>query len=69
MTGPKDDYSPAEAARICGVSVNTIHRCFDRGDLKGFRVPGSRYRRIPHEELWRFMRTHGIPLDRLEGRA
>ena len=29
----------------------TIIRCFDSGRLRGFRVPGSKFRRIPREEL------------------
>ena len=41
-------------------------RCFDSGQLKGFRVPGSRFRRIPREHLFAFMRENGIPTDALE---
>jgi DNA-binding response OmpR family regulator len=36
------------------------------GQLKGFRVPGSRFRRIPRNELYAFMRDNGIPTDALE---
>jgi two-component system OmpR family response regulator len=48
------------------VSQQTIIRCFDSGQLKGFRVPGSRFRRIPREQLYIFMRDNGIPTDALE---
>jgi DNA-binding response OmpR family regulator len=48
------------------VSQQTIIRCFDSGQLKGFRVPGSRFRRIPREALYRFMKENGIPTDALE---
>ena len=58
-------FTTGEAAEICQVSQQTIIRCFDAGRLKGFRVPGSRFRRIPREELLRFMRENDIPLDRL----
>jgi excisionase family DNA binding protein len=56
-------YTTGQAAKICRVSQQTIIRCFDNGTLKGFRVPGSRFRRIPHNELEKFMRDNGIPLD------
>jgi DNA-binding response OmpR family regulator len=48
------------------VSQQTIIRCFDSGQLKGFRVPGSRFRRIPRDLLFNFMRDNGIPTDALE---
>ena len=40
--------------------------CFDNGQLKGFRVPGSRFRRIPRDVLYKFMKENGIPTDALE---
>ena len=47
----KTVFTTGEAAKICKVSQQTIIRCFDSGQLKGFRVPGSRFRRIPREAL------------------
>ena len=32
---------------------------------KGYRIPGSKDRRIPVQGLMKFMQTHGIPLDGL----
>jgi len=64
--GLKTVYTTGEAARICKVSQQTIIRCFDSGQLRGFRVPGSKFRRIPREALIKFMREHGIPTDTLE---
>jgi excisionase family DNA binding protein len=55
-----------EAAEICKVSQQTIIRCFDSGRLQGFRVPGSKFRRIPRAELLRFMKANDIPTDALE---
>jgi DNA-binding response OmpR family regulator len=43
-----------------------VIRCFDSGRLRGFRVPGSKFRRIPREALIQFMKENGIPLDRLD---
>ena len=60
-------FTTGEAAEICKVSQQTIIRCFDSGRLTGFRVPGSKFRRIPREELIRFMRLNNIPLDIIEG--
>ena len=62
----KTVFTTGEAAKICKVSQQTIIRCFDSGQLKGFRVPGSRFRRIPREQLFAFMRENGIPTDALE---
>ncbi len=62
----KTVFTTGEAAKICKVSQQTIIRCFDSGQLKGFRVPGSRFRRIPRELLFVFMRDNGIPTDALE---
>jgi excisionase family DNA binding protein len=62
----KTVFTTGEAAEICKVSQQTIIRCFDSGRLKGFRVPGSRFRRIPRDALIAFMRDNGIPPDSLE---
>jgi len=62
----KQVYTTGEAAKICKVSQQTIIRCFDNGQLKGFRVPGSRFRRIPRDALYKFMKDNGIPTDALE---
>lgn len=62
----KTVFTTGEAAKICKVSQQTIIRCFDSGQLKGFRVPGSRFRRIPRDLLFSFMRENGIPTDALE---
>ena len=62
----KTVFTTGEAAKVCKVSQQTIIRCFDNGSLKGFRVPGSRFRRIPRDQLFSFMRDNGIPTDALE---
>ncbi len=61
----KQIFTTGEAADICQLSQQTIIRCFDSGRLQGFRVPGSKFRRIPRDGLLRFMRENDIPLDRL----
>ena len=62
----KDLYTTGEAAEICNVSQQTIIRCFDAGRLDGFRIPGSKFRRIPRESLIKFMKENDIPLKALE---
>jgi len=62
----KSVFTTGEAAEICKVSQQTIIRCFDSGRLRGFRVPGSRFRRIPRDALIAFMKDNGIPPDSLD---
>jgi len=62
----KDLFTTGKAAEICKVSQQTIIRCFDSGRLEGFRVPGSKFRRIPRASLIKFMKDNGIPLDNLD---
>ncbi|MFC1763411.1 response regulator [Planctomycetota bacterium] len=62
----KDLFTTGEAAEICRVSQQTIIRCFDTGRLDGFRVPGSKFRRIPRASLLKFLKDNHIPLDNLD---
>ncbi|HEX4796713.1 MAG TPA: response regulator [Humisphaera sp.] len=62
----KSVFTTGEAAEVCKVSQQTIIRCFDSGRLKGFRVPGSRFRRIPRDALIAFMKDNNIPVDSLD---
>ena len=66
MDKMKDLFTTGEAAEICRISQQTIIRCFDAGRLEGFRVPGSRFRRIPRQNLIKFMKDNNIPLDSIE---
>jgi two-component system, OmpR family, response regulator len=62
----KTVYTTGEVASICKVSQQTVIRCFDSGRLRGFRVPGSRFRRIPRDSLVQFMKDNEIPIDHLD---
>lgn len=62
----KQIFTTGEAAELCSVSQQTIIRCFDNGRLNGFRVPGSRFRRIPRSDLLVFMKKNGMAIDRLQ---
>jgi len=63
MAFDKEVLTTGEVAKICNVAPRTVSKWFDSGSLKGYRIPGSRDRRIPSSELMRFMRAHGIPLE------
>ncbi|MEM7628685.1 MAG: response regulator [Planctomycetota bacterium] len=59
----KDVLTTGEVAKICNVAPRTVSKWFDSGQLKGYRIPGSKDRRIPVSELYRFMKAHHIPMD------
>lgn len=62
----KNVLTTGEVARICNVTIRTVIKWFDSGELKGFRIPNSRDRRIPRENLIEFMKKHGIPLNQMD---
>lgn len=66
MQNKKDVLTTGQVAQICNVAPRTVTKWFDSGQLKGYRIPGSRDRRIPTSELVRFMKAHDIPTDSLE---
>ena len=59
----KDVLTTGEVAKICNVAPRTVSKWFDSGQLKGYRIPGSKDRRIPASQLVQFMKDHNIPLD------
>lgn len=66
MIKRKDVLTTGEVAQICRVAPRTVTKWFDSGQLKGYRIPGSRDRRIPASELIRFMKAHNIPTEGIE---
>jgi response regulator RpfG family c-di-GMP phosphodiesterase len=65
MAKGKNVLTTGDVARICNVAPRTVSKWFDSGQLKGYRIPGSKDRRIPVNELVRFMREHNMPADML----
>ena len=66
MDSHKNVLTTGEVAKICNVAPRTVSKWFDSGQLRGYRIPGSKDRRIPVDHLLRFMRAHGMPLNGLE---
>lgn len=62
----KDVLTTGEVAKICNVAPRTVSKWFDSGQLRGYRIPGSKDRRIPLAQLVRFMQAHHIPLGDLD---
>ena len=61
----KDVLTTGEVAKICNVAARTVSKWFDAGQIEGYRIPGSKDRRIPVQSLMNFMQEHGIPFDGL----
>lgn len=61
MAKGKNVLTTGDVAKICNVAPRTVSKWFDNGQLKGYRIPGSKDRRIPVSELVRFMKAHNIP--------
>jgi len=67
MLFDKDVLTTGEVAKICNVAPRTVSKWFDTGALVGYRIPGSKDRRIPVPQLIRFMKQHNIPFDSIGG--
>ncbi len=61
MAKGKNVLTTGDVAKICNVAPRTDSKWFDSGQLKGYRIPGSKDRRIPVSELIRFMKVHNMP--------
>jgi CheY-like chemotaxis protein len=61
MAKGKNVLTTGDVAKICNVAPRTVSKWFDSGQLKGYRIPGSKDRRIPINEIVRFIKTHNIP--------
>lgn len=66
MPRHKDILTTGEVAKICNVAPRTVSKWFDSGQLRGYRIPGSKDRRIPLNALVKFMKAHNIPLDGIQ---
>ncbi|MHC5109209.1 MAG: response regulator [Planctomycetota bacterium] len=62
----KNVLTTGEVARICSVAPRTVSKWFDSGQLRGYRIPGSKDRRIPLDQLIQFMRANNMPLNGID---
>ncbi len=63
MAKGRNVLTTGDVARICNVAPRTVSKWFDSGQLRGYRIPGSKDRRIPVNELIRFMKANNMPTD------
>ena len=57
-------HTTGQAAGVCGLGKKTLQRCFDKGRVRGYRVPGGdprrQPRRIPTTYLAQFANDSGM---------
>ncbi|MBL8842416.1 MAG: response regulator [Planctomycetes bacterium] len=58
----RDVLTTGDVAKLCHVTIRTVIKWFEKGHLKGYKIPGSRDRRFARSDVLQFMRDHGIPL-------
>ncbi len=63
MAKGRNVLTTGDVAKICNVAPRTVSKWFDSGQLHGYRIPGSKDRRIPVNELIRFMKANNMPTD------
>ena len=56
-------FSVAECSEVLGIGTTTIRRLIDTGQLKGFRLPDSKKRKVMRHVLVDFAKENGIELD------
>jgi len=57
----KEVLTTGEVASICKVAARTVSKWIDTGRLEGYRIPGSRDRRVTREAVRVFIQKHGLP--------
>lgn len=59
----KKSLTTGEVAKLCDVSIPTIHKWIREDRIKHFKMPGSGKIRIPRDAVYQFMKSHGFPTD------
>ena len=57
---PSKIYTTTQVAKIFQTSPRTIAYLFNKGYIKGFRIPGSKHRRILGNSLIEFIKENGM---------
>lgn len=55
-------YTTCEVADLIRISQLTVTRCFDRGIFEGYKLPNSKFRRIPAGVVAGYIRDKRVPL-------
>lgn len=55
-------YTTGDIAKIIGVNFRTVIRWIQRGELKGYKLPGRGDHRVTQDDLLEFMQEHDIPV-------
>ena len=63
----KKFFTTGQIAKICGVSIATVQKWIDAGEIDSYRLPltGSE-RRVPRKSLLTFMKKYNVPTTELE---
>ena len=59
-------YTTGQLAKICGVAPRTVSKWIDAGHMRGYKIPGSNDRRVPHAALLHFLRQNGMSTHAVE---
>ncbi len=62
----KKGFTTGEVAELCHVTIPTVIKWIDSGELGGFKIPGSKNRRITRDNLLLFMKKYNMPTTMLE---
>lgn len=62
----KKGFTTGEVADLCHVTIPTVIKWIESKELEGFKIPGSKNRRITRDNLIKFMNKHNIPIDELQ---
>ncbi len=60
-------FTTSQVAVLCNTVPKKVQEWIDGGTLDGYRMPGSRHRRVTRESLLRFMRANELPMGDLDG--
>lgn len=53
-------YTTGQVAKMCRVSIQTIIRSCNLGEIESFKVPGSKHRRITQEALDEYIKDFKV---------
>ncbi len=59
----KKTLTTGDVAKICDVTPETVAHWIDKGELRGFYLPGGKTRRVIRANLIEFMKRNHIPIE------